>query len=75
MLFVPLVDSLLFQNPLATAVPDWATSLPGHHATAALFDAAFTSGVTRTTALGAAGYAAILLAASDLVFSRATGVR
>jgi hypothetical protein len=68
MLLVPLVDVLLFQNPLASAVPGWADYLPGHHATSALFEAAFTASVGSRTVLGAAAYATLLTVASVAVF-------
>lgn len=74
MLLVPLVDVLLFQNPLATDVPWWTTFLPGYHATTALFATAFTAGVEPSAILGAAGYATVLTAASVVVFHRTTGL-
>jgi hypothetical protein len=74
MLLVPLVDVLLFQNPLASGVPWWADYLPGHHATAALFEVAFTGSVEPGTVLGAVGYAAVLTGASVAVFSRTSAV-
>lgn len=74
MLLVPLVDVLLFQNPLASDIPWWADYLPGHYATAALFDTAFTTGAEVGTVLNAVGYATVLTAVSAVVFYRVTRV-
>ncbi|MFC7139932.1 hypothetical protein ACFQMA_08805 [Halosimplex aquaticum] len=74
MLFAPMVDVLMFQNPLATDAPKWTRLLPSHYATNALFDAAFTSGVDAWDFGGAVAYAAVLLAIGVLVFYRATDV-
>jgi 7,8-dihydropterin-6-yl-methyl-4-(beta-D-ribofuranosyl)aminobenzene 5'-phosphate synthase len=74
MLSVPMSDVLVLQNPLATDRPEWATFLPGHHATDALFEAAFTAGVDVGTALSAAGYATLLLAGCVAAFHRSTEV-
>lgn len=74
MLFVPMIDVLLFQNPLATQQPEWATYLPGHYATKALFDAGFTPEIDAGTALGSVGYATVLLTVCMVVFYRATAV-
>ncbi|WP_415378923.1 hypothetical protein [Halosimplex sp. TS25] len=74
MLFAPMVDVLMFQNPLATDAPEWITLLPSHYATNALFDAAFTSSVDAGDFGGALAYAVALLAIGVLVFYRATAV-
>lgn len=74
MLFVPMIDVLMFQNPLATQQPGWTTYLPGHYATKALFDAGFTSGIDSGTTLGAVGYATVLLTVCMVVFYRSTTV-
>jgi hypothetical protein len=74
MLFAPMVDVLMFQNPLATESPEWTTLLPSHYATNALFDAAFTSGVDAWDVGGAVAYATVLLALGIVVFYRATDV-
>lgn len=71
-LLVPLVDVLLFQNPLASDSPWWTGYLPGHYATAALFDTAFTTGAEGSTVLGAIGYATALTVLSVVVFHRVT---
>lgn len=72
MLFAPMVDILMFQNPLATESPTWTTVLPGHFATNALMDAAFTSGGSLADFLAAGGYVLVLLSIGSVVFYRAT---
>lgn len=72
MLLVPLVDVLLFQNPLASSPPAWAEYLPGHYATAALFESAFTASVDLDLVLGALGYATILTVLSVVTFHQIT---
>lgn len=72
MLFAPMVDILMFQNPLATESPAWTTVLPGHFATNALMDAAFTSSEGFNDFLAAGGYVIVLLSIGAVVFYRAT---
>lgn len=72
MLFAPMVDILMFQNPLATESPSWTTVLPGHFATNALMDAAFTSGSGLDSFLAAGGYVLLLLTVGAAVFYWAT---
>lgn len=72
MLFAPMVDILMFQNPLTTESPTWTTVLPGHFATNALMDAAFTSAGTDTDLLAAGGYVLVLLSVGVVVFYRST---
>ena len=72
MLFTPMVDILMFQNPLATDSPTWTTALPGHFATNALMSAAFTSGSGLEEFLAAGAYVLVLLAIGVVVFYRAT---
>lgn len=72
MLFAPMVDILMFQNPLATDSPTWTTVLPGHFATNALMDAAFTSGGNFNDFLAASGYVLVLLSTGIILFYRAT---
>lgn len=74
MLFSPMVDVLMFQNPLATDAPEWTRYLPSHFATNALFDAAFTSGIDVWDFGGAVAYATVLIAIGVLVFYRATDI-
>jgi hypothetical protein len=69
MLLLPLVDVVLFQNPLASNLPEWREYLPGYYATTALFDTAFGSGVETATTIGTLGYATVLAGLSVLVFS------
>lgn len=72
MLFAPMVDILMFQNPLATESPTWTTVLPGHFATNALMDAAFTSGGSLNDFLAAGGYVLVLLSIGVVLFYRTT---
>jgi len=74
MLFAPMVDILMFQNPLATDAPEWTTVLPSKYATNALFEAAFTTSVDLWDFGLAVVYAAILLTIGILIFYRATDV-
>jgi hypothetical protein len=74
MLFAPMVDVLMFQNPLATDSPGWTTLLPGHFATNVVFDAAFTTTVTLTDIAAAVGYVAVCLLVGALALYRATAV-
>lgn len=74
MLLIPLVDVLLFQNPLASDIPDWTVYLPGHHVTAAMFETAFTDSLGLKTILGAIGYATALVALSLVAFHYSTAV-
>lgn len=75
MLFAPMVDILMFGNPLATDSPDWTAVLPSRFGTDALFDAAFASGAEMGSLLGAGAYALGLLVVGTLIFYRATNVR
>ena len=72
MLFAPMVDILMFQNPLATESPAWTVALPGNFATDVLMQAAFTSGCNPTDVLAAGGYVLALLSIGVVVFYRAT---
>jgi ABC-2 type transport system permease protein len=74
MLLSPMVDILMFQNPLATDTPEWTTLLPSHYATNALFDAAFTTSVDPWDFAVAAAYAVLLLTIGVVIFYRATDV-
>jgi len=74
MLFAPMVDVLMFQNPLATDSPAWTAALPGHFATDALVGAAFTAGVPLDDLAAASGYLLVLLGVSVLTFYRTTAV-
>jgi ABC-2 type transport system permease protein len=74
MLFAPMVDVLLFQNPLATESPEWTALLPSHYATNVLFDAAFTASVEAGDLFGAGGYVALLLVVGIAVFYGTTDV-
>ncbi|WP_440009364.1 hypothetical protein [Halomicrococcus sp. SG-WS-1] len=74
MLFAPMVDVLMFQSPLATDSPGWTAALPGHFATNALMEAAFTSGSSLDALATAGGYLLLLLVVSVLAFYRTTTV-
>lgn len=73
-LFAPMIDILLFQNPLATESPWWVATLPGHFSMNAAMDAAFTEGVDAWNFLGAFGYLLGLLVVGTAVFYRATSL-
>lgn len=72
MLFAPMVDVLMFQNPLAADSPVWTTALPGHFATNALMGAAFASGGHLDEFAAAGGYVLALLFVGVAIFYRAT---
>lgn len=74
LLFAPMVDILLFQNPLATDTPGWTTALPSHYATEALFDGAFTARVDLLDFGMALVYAVALLGIGVVIFYRMTDV-
>ncbi|WP_137285866.1 hypothetical protein [Halorussus salinisoli] len=74
MLFAPMVDILMFQNPLATDSPVWTKALPGHFATNALMDAAFASSQGFDDFVAAGGYVVGLLFIGVIVFYRTTAV-
>jgi len=74
MLFAPMVDVLMFQNPLATDPPTWTSALPGHYATELLFAATFTTSVDGTDAVAAGGYVLLLLVLGTGLLYRTTAV-
>lgn len=75
LLFAPLVDLFLFQNPLATEAPELATVLPSHFPIQAAMAAALAGNVaTRDLVLGL-GYVAVLGVVVIAAFYRATSVR
>lgn len=74
MLFAPMVDGLMFQNPLATDAADWTTFLPAHFGTKALVEAAVGGGWSGGDFAAAAGYVLTLLAVAIAVFYRTTTV-
>lgn len=75
MLFAPIVDMLLFQNPMVTDSPTWVTALPGYFAMNATMDAAFTSSLDGWNFVGATGYFLVVLLAGIFVFHRVTVVK
>lgn len=74
MLFTPIVDILLFQNPMATDSPLWVQALPGYYVTKATMDASFTTGVAWAKFIGATGYFLVILLVGIAVFHRATEI-
>ena len=74
MLFAPIVDMLLFQNPMVTDSPTWVKALPGYFAMNATMDAAFTSGLNAGNFVGASGYFLLVLLVGIFVFYRVTVV-
>lgn len=65
LLFLPLIDIVILQNPLAEA-PDWAVWLPGHHATELAISAAFAEEVAMRHGVWATG--AIVVLALAVIF-------
>lgn len=59
LLFVPMLDIVVVQNPLADA-PAWASYLPGHHPTELAATAAFTNEIAIHHALWGVVYLAIV---------------
>ncbi|MHB9286928.1 hypothetical protein ACKVMT_07785 [Halobacteriales archaeon Cl-PHB] len=74
LLFGPMVDVLLFQNPLATDPPGWTAVLPSHFAVNALFEAAFTAGSDAADLFAASAYVLLLFTVALGVFVRVTNV-
>ena len=74
MLFAPMIDIFIFQNPMATESPQWVKVLPGYFVTKATMDAAFTTGFNLTNLIGAGGYLLVLLLIGTVVFYRATAI-
>ena len=74
MLFTPMVDMFIFQNPMAIDSPPWVQVLPGHFVMKATMDAAFTSGFEVSNLVGATGYFFGLLLVGTAVFYQATVV-
>jgi len=70
MLGVPMVDIVLFQNPLTTDVPEFSAYLPGHFVVTAAVDASFGSGFDVSNIYWSIAYLAVLLALSGLLFYR-----
>lgn len=70
MLFVPMVDILLFQNPISPRSLPWASALPGHHVTQAAIDASFGEGFDELSLLLAVAYVCVLVAVTTGAFHR-----
>lgn len=74
MLFAPIIDILMFQNPMASDSPRWVKLLPGYFVTKATTDAAFTATVDAGNLIGATAYLVVLLVVGTVVFYRATAI-
>lgn len=70
MLGVPMLDIVLFQNPLATDMPELSEYLPGHFVVTAAVDASFGSGFEMTNLYWSLAYLATLLSTAGLLFYR-----
>jgi ABC-2 type transport system permease protein len=68
MLFLPIVDIVLFQNPVATDSPEWIKVLPGHYVTAGAMQAAFTDSVDVEVLVGSGVYLVGLVVVGSIVF-------
>jgi ABC-2 type transport system permease protein len=77
MLLVPFWDVhfLLFQDTLTSDLLWWTEYLPGHYATTALFDAAFTAGVEIDMILGTIGYTIVLTVLSVVLFHHMSRIK
>jgi hypothetical protein len=72
LLFVPLLDVVLFQNPLATEMNQLATVLPGHTPMKLAMDAGFGSGIEWMNLIHASGYLAIVTGIATVLYYRKT---
>ena len=72
LLFVPLLDVVLFQNPLATETNQLATVLPGHTPMKLAMDAGFGSGIEWMNLIHASGYLAIVTGIATVLYYRKT---
>lgn len=70
LLFVPMIDLFLFQNPLATETPAVATYLPGHYPLALTIDAAFTGTVDIESVVWSLGVLVFLITVATAAFYR-----
>lgn len=68
LLFAPMLDVVILQNPLADA-PGWVTWLPGYHATELAASAAFASDVAIVHVGWALGYLALAVAVAAAVYA------
>jgi len=74
LMFGPLLDIFLAQNPLSTETHAVAPYLPGHYPTELAFDAAFTASVDPATLLWGIAYLVGVAALTGLAFRRALQV-
>jgi ABC-2 type transport system permease protein len=70
LLFVPMFDLFLFQNPLASDPPSFATYLPGNFPLRLAMDAAFTGNVDVTALGGSLAVLVILTVLATAAFYR-----
>lgn len=70
LLFVPLVDLALFQNPLATGSRTLATLLPAHAPMRLALDGAFAAGVDWSTLAAGVGYLLVATAVAVTLYYR-----
>lgn len=70
LLFAPLLDVVLFQNPLATETKAVATLLPAHATMRLATDAGFGTGIDWTPVAGAVGYLAVTTIVATLLYYR-----
>lgn len=75
LLFVPMFDLFLFQNPLATETPAVATYLPGHFPLVLAMNAAFTRSIDIESLAWSLGVLAVLIALATTAFYSSLGVR
>jgi hypothetical protein len=72
LLFVPLLDVVLFQNPLATEAKTLATILPSHATMRLAVDAGFGTGFAWANLGSAVGYLLVVATISTLFYYRST---
>lgn len=70
MLMLPMVDILLFQNPIKERAVAGSELLPGHYVTRAAIDAGFGNEFDAIALLAAAGYVCVLVALTTGAFHR-----
>lgn len=70
MLLVPMIDFVLFQNPIGMGTETGEGLLPGHFVAKAAIDASFGSGFAIQSLAFALGYLAVLCALVSIVFYR-----
>lgn len=74
LLFGPMLDLFLYQNPLAADTPWFATYLPGHFPVRLAIDAAFSSGIAIGSVAWAVGYLVALTGLATVGFQLTTRI-